>query len=70
MTPFARAYALALRDADPTRDMNDCLSEAARRENVRQLLAAEKASAKRSAAQKRAWRKRKAKLAASVSKTA
>ena len=68
MTPAARRFAYRLREADPTRSMGDCFAEAVRRENVRQLLAAEKASAKRSRSQKRAWKARKAKLAASVSK--
>jgi len=68
MTPFARKFAIALHNADPTRDMMDCMAEAVRRENIRQLLAAEKASAKRSRSQKRAWKVRKAKLAASVAK--
>lgn len=62
MTPAARRFAYRLREADPTRSMVDCFAEAVRRENIRQLLRAEKASAKRSRSQKRAWKVRKAKL--------
>jgi len=73
MTPFARAYALALHNADPTRDMMDCVREAVRRENIKLRVAADrraaKTFAKRSNAQKRAWRARKAKLR-EISKTA
>jgi hypothetical protein len=72
MTPFARAYALALHNADPTRDMMDCMREAVRRENIKLRIDADRRAAetfaKRSRSQKRAWKARKAKLAASVSK--
>lgn len=72
MTPFAREYAAALLAADPTREFADCLAEATRRANIKQLMiadrAAAKTAAKRSRSQKRAWKVRKAKLAASVAK--
>jgi len=66
MTPFVREYAAALLAADPTRDFAGCVAEAARRENIKQLMIADRAAAKsfakRSRSQKRAWRARKAKL--------
>lgn len=61
MTPAVRYYTLQFRAANPARPMSDCYWSAMRHVHFRATLSADiKASKKRSAAAKKAWKTRRA----------